>query len=181
MPEANLWETFKQQFQRKFVSEHVRQKKEAEFLHLKQGQLTVSTYVHTFLYLSKYATDLVDTEDKKVNKFLNGLNPTYKKIVLASKKPTTSDDAVDGAYTVEEVHKEEAAENKGSKRSSSGTTGSWFKKGGQFKSKNKKHKFTAWSENKPICETCGKALRTELCWRTTGACLICGSLEQKMA
>ena len=42
MPEVVIWETFKQQFQRKFVPEHVRQKKEAEFLHLKQGQLTIS-------------------------------------------------------------------------------------------------------------------------------------------
>ena len=101
LPEAIVWETFKQHFQRKFVPEHVRQKKEAEFLHLKQGQLVVSAYVHTFLQLSKYATDLVDTEDKKVKRFFKGLNPTYKKMVLASNKPTTFDDAVDRAYTAE--------------------------------------------------------------------------------
>ncbi|XXG69580.1 hypothetical protein AAC387_Pa06g2404 [Persea americana] len=126
LPEVMIWETFKQQFQRKFVPEHVRQKKEAEFLHLKQGQLTVSAYVHTFLQLSKYATDLVDTEDKKVKRFLNGLNPTYKKMVLVSNKPVTFDDAIDRAYIAKEIHREKIAENESAKRSSSGSTGSWF-------------------------------------------------------
>ncbi|XXG85952.1 hypothetical protein AAC387_Pa11g0946 [Persea americana] len=127
LPEAVVWETFKQQFQRKFVPEHVRQKKEAN-------------------------------------------------------RPTTFDDAVDRAYTAEEVHREELAENESTKRSSGEkSTGSWFKKGGRFKDKNKKQKFTARTENKPVCETCGKAHKTELCWRTTGACLVCGSLEHKRA
>ena len=180
LSEAMIWETFKQQFQRKFVPEHVRQKKESEFLHLKQGQLIVAAYVHTILQLSKYATDLVDTEDRKVKRFLNGLNPTYKKMLLAN-KPTTINDVVDRAYMAEEVQREEIAENESAKRSSSEkSTGSWFKRGGQLKGKNKKQKFTARTENKPVCETCGKAHKTELCWRTTGACLVCGSLEHKM-
>ena len=42
-----------------------------------------------------------------------------------------------------------------------------FKRGGQFKNKNKKQKYTAKTKNKPVCETSGKAHRTELCWRTT--------------
>ena len=86
----------------------------------------MSVYVHTFLQLSKYAIDLVNTEAKKVKRFLQGLNPTYKKMVVASNKPTTFDDAVDRAFTAEEVHREEMVEN--AKRSSGGTTGSLFKK-----------------------------------------------------
>ena len=130
---------------------------------MKQGQLIIAAYVHTFLQLSKYATDLVDTKDKKVKRFLNGLNPTYRKMVLEN-KPTTFDDAVDRGYTAREVHREEIAENESAKRSSSEkSTGSWFKKGGQFKGKNKKHKFNARTENKQVCETCGKAHKTELC------------------
>ena len=106
----------------------------------------MSVYVHTFLQLSRYATDLVDTKEKKVKRFLHGLNLTYKKMVMASNKPTTFGEAVDRAFTVEEVHREEMTEN--SKRSSSGTTGSWFKKGvGQYKNKNKRQKFAARTEN----------------------------------
>ena len=124
MPVAEIWEIFKQLFHRKFVLEHVQQQKEEEFLHLKEGQLTVSAYVHIFLKLSKYTTDLVNTEAKKVKRFLNGLNPTYKKIIVASNKPTTFDDTVDRVFTAEEVHREEAIENENTKRSGSGTTGS---------------------------------------------------------
>ena len=95
----------------------------------------MSAYVHTFLQLSKYVDDLVSTEAKKLKRLLNGLNPLYKKMVVASNKPTTFDDVVDRALTTEEVHREELAEN--SKRSCSS---SWFKSGGgQFK--NKKQKF----------------------------------------
>ena len=121
-PGDDIWESFKEQLERKFVPDHVRQRKESEFLNLKQGQMTVSIYVHTFLQLSKYATDLVDTEEKKVKRFLQGLNPTYKKMVLASNKPNTFSEAVDRAFTAKEVHREEMAEN--AKKSSSGTTGS---------------------------------------------------------
>ena len=157
-PGDDIWESFKEQFERKFVPDHVRQK-ESEFLNLKQGQMTVSVYVHTFLQLSKYATDLVDTEEKKVKRFLHGLNPTYKKTVLASNKPNTFSDAINRAFTAEEVHKEEIVEN--AKKSSSGTTRSWFKKGGgQFKNKNKRQKFASRTKNKPVCETCGKAHKT---------------------
>ena len=94
-------------------------------------------------------------------------------MVVALIKPTTFDDAMDKTFTAEEVHKEEAIENENAKKISSGTTGSWVKRGGQFKNKNKKQKFAAY-------EACGKAHKTELCWRTTGACLVCGSLEHRM-
>ena len=99
VPVTDHWETFKKQFQRKFVLEHVQQQKEVEFLHLKQGQLTVSAYVHIFLKLSKYATDLVDTEAMKIKQFIAGLNPEYKTIVFAGQKPTMFDNVVDRAFT----------------------------------------------------------------------------------
>ena len=102
-------------------------------------------------------------------------------MVVALIKPTTFDDAMDKTFTAEEVHREEAIENENAKKISSGTTGSWVKRGGQFKNKNKKQKFAARNENRSVCETYGKAHKTELCWRTTGACLVCGSLEHRTA
>ena len=53
---------------------------EADFHNLKQGQLTVSTYVYTFVKLSRYATDLVDTEAKKIKRFIIGLNQSAKQL-----------------------------------------------------------------------------------------------------
>ena len=102
---ATIWETFKKQSQRKFIPEHVQQQKEEEFLNLKQGQMTVSAYVHIFFRLFKYATDLVVTEAKKVKRFIAGLNPKYKTIVLVGQKPTSFDDAIDGVFTAEKYTK----------------------------------------------------------------------------
>ena len=119
---TNILETFKKQFERKFIPEHVQQRKELEFLNLKQGQMIVAVHVHTFLHLSEYAIDLIDSKAKKVKRSLNGLNPAYKKIVVACHKPTTFDDAIDRAFTAEEVHREEMAEN--TKSSSNDTTSS---------------------------------------------------------
>ena len=97
--------------------------------------------------------------------------------MVAGHKPTTFDDAVDRVFTAEEIHREKTAAN----TKISGD--SWFKNGGQSKDKRQKQRFVARNErngNRPVCENCGKAHRTDLCWRTTGACVVRGSLEQKM-
>jgi hypothetical protein len=48
--------------------------KKKEFEDLKQGTVTVSEYVTRFTQLSRYAPDNVDTDEKKQDWFLNGLN-----------------------------------------------------------------------------------------------------------
>jgi hypothetical protein len=48
--------------------------KKKEFEDLKQGSMTVSEYVTRFTQLSHYAPDNVDTDEKKQDWFLNGLN-----------------------------------------------------------------------------------------------------------
>jgi hypothetical protein len=48
--------------------------KKKEFEDLKQGSMTVSEYVTRFTKLSRYAPDNVDTNEKKQDWFLNGLN-----------------------------------------------------------------------------------------------------------
>lgn len=78
-------------------------KTEEEFISLKQNQMTVATYVHTFLQLSKFAKDLVDTKEKKVKRFIGGLHPMYEEHVVMYKRPETFDDVVDRAYAVEEM------------------------------------------------------------------------------
>jgi hypothetical protein len=45
-----------------------------EFQDLKQGTMTVSEYVIRFMQLSYYAPNDVDTDEKKQECFLNGLN-----------------------------------------------------------------------------------------------------------
>jgi hypothetical protein len=45
-----------------------------EFKDLKQGSMLVSEYVTRFTQLSRYAPDNMDTNEKKQDCFLNGLN-----------------------------------------------------------------------------------------------------------
>jgi hypothetical protein len=45
-----------------------------EFGDLKQGSMSVSEYVTHFTQLSRYAPDNMDTNEKKQDWFLNGLN-----------------------------------------------------------------------------------------------------------
>jgi hypothetical protein len=48
--------------------------KKKEFQDLKQGSMTMSEYVTQFTQLSSYAPNDVDTDEKKQDCFLNGLN-----------------------------------------------------------------------------------------------------------
>jgi hypothetical protein len=61
-----------------FRSHHVPQGviklKKKEFQDLKQGSITVSEYVTCFMQLSRYAPNDVDTDEKKKECFLNGLD-----------------------------------------------------------------------------------------------------------
>jgi hypothetical protein len=45
-----------------------------EFAVLKQGGLTVNEYLNSFIQLSRYATDDINTDEKRQDVFLNGLN-----------------------------------------------------------------------------------------------------------
>jgi hypothetical protein len=60
-----------------FRSHHVSQgviKLKKDFQDLKQGSITVSEYVTHFTQLSRYAPNDVDTDEKKQECFLNGLD-----------------------------------------------------------------------------------------------------------
>jgi hypothetical protein len=48
--------------------------KRKEFADLKQGGMTVNEYLNSFIQLSRYAPDDINTNEKKKDVFLNGLN-----------------------------------------------------------------------------------------------------------
>jgi hypothetical protein len=59
-----------------FRSHHVPQgviKLKKEFQDLKQGSMMMSEYITRFMQLSRYAPNDVDTDEKKQECFLNGL------------------------------------------------------------------------------------------------------------
>jgi hypothetical protein len=72
-PESINWQEFKNSFRSHHVPLGVMKLKK-EFKDLKQGSISVSEYVTRFTQLSRYAPDNVDTNEKKQDWFLNGLN-----------------------------------------------------------------------------------------------------------
>ena len=52
--------------------------KQHEFLALTQGNLSLSEYLHKFNHLSRYSLYDVATEERKIDRFLGGLNQHLK-------------------------------------------------------------------------------------------------------
>jgi hypothetical protein len=48
--------------------------KKKEFTNLRQGSMTVIEYLKSFIQLSRYATEDINTNEKKKDMFLVGLN-----------------------------------------------------------------------------------------------------------
>ena len=66
----HLWSSFVKEFWKKFIPQVVRERKEEKFIGLKQKNLTVDQYEILFTKLSKYAPDMVNTEEKIRRRFL---------------------------------------------------------------------------------------------------------------
>lgn len=68
------WDEFKWAFRDDYILEGVLHMKQEEFMRLKQGGDTVMQYLNKFNHLSQYAIDQVNTDLKKKNCFMRGLN-----------------------------------------------------------------------------------------------------------
>jgi hypothetical protein len=85
---ANWWETYCSthadvdsitwnEFKAHFCNHYVpcgNMKLKKEFSNLRQGSMMVNEYLNSFIRLSRYATEDIDTDEKKQNMFLEGLN-----------------------------------------------------------------------------------------------------------
>ena len=82
--QCNLtWEQFKEEVMAKYFPQVLRDFKESEFLHLRQGNRLLTNYERQFKQLSRYAPYLVDTEVKKIRRFENGLHPEIGMIIMS--------------------------------------------------------------------------------------------------
>ena len=81
--EAITWDLFHREFLVKYYLEHVRGKKENEYLELKQGDLMVTVYAAKFMELENFYPHYTEetTEFSKCNKFENGLHTEIKKAI----------------------------------------------------------------------------------------------------
>jgi hypothetical protein len=81
-PNAHItWREFTDAFRGVYISPSLTEMKLGEFLSLNQGTKTVTQYLHAFNNLSCYASDMVNTDAKKIASFKRGLNPKMMKHV----------------------------------------------------------------------------------------------------
>jgi hypothetical protein len=73
-PETINWQEFRNNFRTHHVLFGMMKLKKKEFEDLKQGSMSMNEYVTRFTQLSCHAPDDVDTDEKKQDSFLNGLN-----------------------------------------------------------------------------------------------------------
>jgi hypothetical protein len=73
-PKSINWPDFRAAFRTHHVPQGVIKLKKKEFQDLKQGFMSVNEYVTKFTQLFRYAPHAVDTDEKKQEYFLNGLN-----------------------------------------------------------------------------------------------------------
>jgi hypothetical protein len=73
-PESINWPEFRAAFCAHHVPQGVIKLKKKEFQNIKQGSMSLNEYVTKFTQLSRYAPHEVNTDEKKQECFLNGLN-----------------------------------------------------------------------------------------------------------
>ncbi|XP_073363024.1 uncharacterized protein [Aegilops tauschii subsp. strangulata] len=110
-PEGYLftWESFKEEFYRKYFPESVQRKMELSFLQLKQDQKSVAEYEIEFSRLARYASVYVQNDEAKARRFAQGLRQPIKSRVEVFELKSFRDVA-NKALTVEQAYVEEQDE-----------------------------------------------------------------------
>jgi hypothetical protein len=72
------WEEFKKKFREANVPESIMELKQREFDNLEQKDKTIMRYAKEFTLLSRYASEDVNTDEKRKKRFMRGLHPTGK-------------------------------------------------------------------------------------------------------
>jgi hypothetical protein len=97
------WDEFKLGFHEHYIREGVLHMKQEEFMRLKQGGDTVMQYLNKFNHLSPYAIDQVNTDLKKKNCFMRGLNDRLQR-KMATCLDLSYNRAIGTALVVEAKH-----------------------------------------------------------------------------
>uniref|UniRef100_A0A2N9F185 Reverse transcriptase n=1 Tax=Fagus sylvatica TaxID=28930 RepID=A0A2N9F185_FAGSY len=78
------WDKFVESFYEHYFTKTFRAKQAKLFVNFQQGSLSVVEYEAKFIELSRFAPHMVDTEEHKVDKFLDGLNFNIRKRLTAA-------------------------------------------------------------------------------------------------
>ncbi|XP_027178037.1 uncharacterized protein LOC113777202 [Coffea eugenioides] len=94
------WINFMRKFNAKYFPLLIQEQKEDEFIRLSQGAQTVAEYESHFTRLPKFALELIVTEQKRIRRFIQGLNVEIQKDLTVAQINIFSD-AVKKALRVE--------------------------------------------------------------------------------
>nr|ABA94797.1 retrotransposon protein, putative, Ty3-gypsy subclass [Oryza sativa Japonica Group] len=122
-PEPNniAWDEFATAFRAAHVPESTIDMKKEEFNRLKQGNNSVNEYLSQFNKLARYAPEEVDTDKKKIRKFLKGIAVGMRLQLLAHDFPTFQH-MINKALLLEDARKEATEEYKKRKSNHQGNS-----------------------------------------------------------
>ncbi|XP_028057304.1 uncharacterized protein LOC114261264 [Camellia sinensis] len=170
--EIVTWARFLEVFYEKYFPESLPEQKASEFLHLRQGTMSVAEYESKFTRLARFAPYVIPTEARKTRKFEAGLDAEIKDRLEVLKLPTYAE-VVDRTYIAEKGIKTTRSSEMGQKRRF------WEPVGGSKAAPPKKVNFGSTSSTGsanqgftipkgstiPNCRSCGKAHRGQ-CFRS---------------
>ncbi|GKV32449.1 hypothetical protein SLEP1_g41058 [Rubroshorea leprosula] len=154
-----------------FTFEAVLERKEREFMNLKQDDMTVDEYQIKFSYLMKFAPHVVNDEVKKTRKFQRGLKASIRNKVVPEMLKTY-DEVLAMAQIIEQDMEEQKMETHDSKGKGKAINNQPFNKKPEQRRKRK-----ILESNRPsfdFCKRCGKNHGGKECYWQTRACFKCG-------
>ena len=198
--ESITWKFFLDEFKKHFVGHIYLANMRREFHNLRQRQMSVIEYQREFTRLSKYAPEILVSEEEKCRRFEDDLNDLIRAHVTGFFHDDFSK-IVTCALNVERVKKEEKErKDKRQGKKNPGQSSSQQHQRKRFKGPQGSSQPTAQTTGRnttlpapsvastprgasrgqtaPHCSHCGKNHKGE-CWRLIGACLICGSKEHR--
>ena len=194
------WEFFLDEFKKHYVGRIYLNNMRREFHNLKQRQMSVTEYQREFTRLSKYALEVLVSEEEKCRRFEDDLNDHIRAHVTAFFHEDFSK-IVTCALNVERVKKKERdRKDKRQGKKYPGQSNSQQQQRKKFRGPQGSNQPIAQATGRnttlpipsvastpegasrgqtaPHCSHCGRNHKGE-CWRLTGACLICGSKEHR--
>nr|XP_027096157.1 uncharacterized protein LOC113716056 [Coffea arabica] len=96
------WNNFTREFNEKYLPPMVQERREDDFIRLRQGALSVAEYETQFTKLSRFTPDLVSTEQKRIRRFVQGLNIEIQE-ALAAAQLDTFNQVLEKAQRIETV------------------------------------------------------------------------------
>ncbi|XP_042008972.1 uncharacterized protein LOC121757482 [Salvia splendens] len=100
--EALTWEEFKEEVYDKYIPMSYRRAKIVEFHTQKQGNMTVTEYDRALCEMTRYAPELVETNEKMAAKFRSGLRHEIR-VAVASRRGISYSEILSCALDVEEA------------------------------------------------------------------------------